>query len=99
MKIYIAGKITGDPNYKEKFNEAEAELKKIIPGSVILNPAILPEGLEEEDYMRITMEMLLAADAAVFLPDSSKSAGAMIEFSMCKKIGKPWSTFSVEKTE
>lgn len=27
-KIYIAGKITGDPKYKEKFTAAEAEYKK-----------------------------------------------------------------------
>lgn len=27
IKIYIAGKITGDPNYKEKFAKMEKEQK------------------------------------------------------------------------
>ena len=27
MKVYIAGRITGDPRYREKFAEAEAALR------------------------------------------------------------------------
>lgn len=43
MKIYIAGKITGDENYREKFAKAQAELEK--DGHIVLNPSVLPEGL------------------------------------------------------
>ena len=78
VKIYIAGKITGDKKYRAKFREAAKALEAL--GHVVLNPAILPAGLEERDYMRITLAMLEAADEAVFLPDYQESAGAMIEW-------------------
>lgn len=44
MKIYIAGPITGIPDYKERFAKAEAELKA--KGHAVMNPAALPEGFE-----------------------------------------------------
>ena len=37
MKVYIAGRITGDPRYREKFAEAEAALREV--GHIPLNPA------------------------------------------------------------
>ncbi len=43
MKVYIAGKISGDPKYREKF-AAEQELLEG-QGHIVLNPAELPEGL------------------------------------------------------
>ena len=55
---------------------------------MVLNPAILPAGLEERDYMQITLAMLNAADLAVFLPDYKESQGAMIEWEWCKRTGK-----------
>lgn len=61
MKVYIAGKITGDPNYKGKF-AAEAE-KIRAAGHIALNPAELPEGMEPGDYMRICFAMIDVADA------------------------------------
>ena len=55
---------------------------------MVLNPAILPAGLAEQDYMQIALAMLNAADLAVFLPDYQESAGAMIEWAWCKRTGK-----------
>ena len=66
VKIYIAGKITGDRKYRAKFREAAKNMEAL--GHVVLNPAILPAGLAEQDYMQITLAMLNAADLAVFLP-------------------------------
>ena len=86
MKIYIAGKITGDRKYKAKFREAAKTLEAL--GHVILNPAILPAGLEQVDYMRICLAMLEAADLAVFLPDYQESAGAMVEWAWRQRTGK-----------
>ena len=43
MKIYIAGAITGDPEYREKFRRAEEAVRA--EGHVAVNPAVLPEGL------------------------------------------------------
>ena len=86
MKIYIAGKITGDRKYRAKFREAAKTLEAL--GHVVLNPAILPAGLAEQDYMQIALAMLNAADLAVFLPDYQESAGAMIEWAWYKRTGK-----------
>ena len=86
MKIYIAGKITGNDGYRVKFQEAAKNLEAL--GHVVLNPAILPAGLAEQDYMQIPLAMLNAADVAVFLPDYQESAGAMIEWARCKRTGK-----------
>ena len=51
MKIYISGKIAGDPNYKGKFARAAAQLERL--GATVINPATAPEGLDKLDYMRI----------------------------------------------
>lgn len=62
MKIYIAGKIAGDRRYRAKFREAAKALEAA--GHVVLNPATLPDGLTDADYMRICMAMVDAADLA-----------------------------------
>ena len=51
MKIYIAGKIAGDRKYRAKFREAARALEGM--GHVVLNPATLPDGLTDADYMQI----------------------------------------------
>lgn len=60
MKIYIAGKIAGDRRYRAKFREAAKALEAA--DHVVLNPATLPDGLTDGDYMRICMAMVDAAD-------------------------------------
>lgn len=86
MKIYIAGRIAGDRKYRAKFREAAKALEGM--GHVVLNPATLPDGLTDADYMQICMAMLNAADLAVFLPDYRESRGAMVEWAYCQRIGK-----------
>ena len=86
-KIYIAGKITGDPNYKEKFASMESELLKI-PGTAVINPATLPTGLEPADYARICFAMIDSSDIAVFAPDYKESSGALLEMQYSKYVGK-----------
>lgn len=91
-KIYIAGKITGDPNYQIKFMKARAGLMK--QGHIVLTPAVLPEGMTPADYMRICFAMIDTADAVAFLPDYAESKGAMVELAYCNYVGKvttmPW---------
>lgn len=86
MKIYIAGKIAGDPNYKEKFTAAENGLKE--RGHVVLNPAMLPKGLKNQDYMSICKSMIDAVDMILLLGDYKKSRGAMLEIRYAKYTGK-----------
>lgn len=85
-KIYIAGKITGDPDYKTKFEEAENFYKK--KGFTVLNPSWMPQGMQKADYMRICFAMIDTADVVALLPDFKQSAGAEVEHAYCRYIDK-----------
>ena len=86
MKIYIAGKITGDPEYRRKFACAARQVESC--GHIALNPAELPEGMEPAAYMRICFAMLDVADELWYLADAAKSAGARLEMQYCRYIKK-----------
>ena len=86
MKIYIAGKITGDPDYKQKFARAQEQLEE--GGHIVLNPALLPQKLRQQDYLRICLAMLESADMVAFLPDFEESQGALIERDWCSYTNK-----------
>ncbi len=49
MKIYIAGRITGNPHYKAQFKATQTMLQEA--GHTVLNPAELPEGMKPADYI------------------------------------------------
>lgn len=97
-KIYIAGKITGDPNYKDKFANMESELLKM-PGTVIINPAKLPQGLTPADYARICFAMIDSSNLVIFMSDYKESQGALLEMQYCRYIGKKWATFEEYKMQ
>lgn len=85
-KIYIAGRITGDEEYRAKFSLYEKALSA--KGAAVLNPANMPEGMSRADYMRICLAMIDIADIAAFLPDWQDSEGAKVERAYCEYIGK-----------
>lgn len=80
--VYIAGKITGDTGYKEKFDAVEKEL--LSRGWRVLNPAKLPE-LPYEQYYPINCAMIDGADAVYFLRDWTESPGAVKEFCYARR--------------
>ena len=86
MKVYIAGKITGDPYYRAMFAQAERALTAA--GHIVLNPAVLPEGMGKADYMRICLAMLDSADAIGLLHGWGSSPGARIEYELARYNGK-----------
>lgn len=77
-KVFISGKITGEPNYREKFNQAEKEMTE--QGHLVMNPAVFPEGFRWEDYMKITLAMLSVCDTIYLLNNWHESKGAQAEF-------------------
>ena len=88
MKIYIAGKITGDPDYKSKFAALQAELEA--KNFIVLNPAVLPKGLSDADYMRICFAMIDCANTVMFLDGYEKSKGCKLEKQYCNYTGKSY---------
>ncbi len=86
MIVYLAGRITGDPAYRAKFADAEMVLREL--GHTVLNPAVLPDGLEYAAYMAIDEQLLRAADAVCLLPDWRQSAGARQERALARRLGK-----------
>lgn len=79
MDIYIAGKITDNPNYKKEFAEAAAALQR--KGHRVFNPATIPErkGWTWDDYMQESDKMQVVCQAVYFLPTWQDSKGAKQE--------------------
>ncbi|MBK5145871.1 DUF4406 domain-containing protein [Budviciaceae bacterium BWR-B9] len=86
MKIYIAGPMSGRPNFnRPAFYDAAKDLTD--QGYIVLNPATLPNGLTEKAYMDIGIAMLLNADTIYLLNGWKASAGALAELALAEKIG------------
>jgi len=98
MKIYIAGKITGNPNYKAEFAAAEKQLLE--KGHSVMNPARLLECKEftHSDYMSVTHSMQSVCDGVLFLPNWKNSKGAIEEFDYAA-TAKQKIFFNVEDVE
>lgn len=85
--IYVAGPISGiKDNNRPLFSMVAAELTK--QGHSVLNPATLPDGLGQGQYMQICLPMVAVADELVMLPWWEQSEWAYIEFLLAKKSGK-----------
>lgn len=85
--VYIAGPITGVPDYRERFARAADLVER--RGYIALNPATLPGGLTNDQYMKICFAMIQSADVVLFLSNWRKSIGASLEQLYCNYIGKP----------
>lgn len=86
MILYLSGPIYGHPDYRERFREAEEQLRE--RGHVVLNPCILPRGMEYWRYMRIDLSMVDVADGIVMLPGWKDSGGARVELRHAMRNGK-----------
>lgn len=85
-KAYIAGKITGDDHYIDKFQRAAIHLRN--QGFLVMSPSCLPFGFDYEDYMKICFSMIDVCDTVFFLPDWTESKGAKREYAHCLEHGK-----------
>lgn len=87
MILYLSGPITGNPLYGYQFSMSQMNVN--VKGHTALNPAHLPKGLKAyDDYMKIGLSMLDAADGIVMLEGWKKSNGARIELRAAIKAGK-----------
>lgn len=85
MKIYIAGPMSGLVEFnRPAFMFTAAKLTG--RGHTALNPAILPDGLSQAEYMDICLAMLRCADAIFMLRGWEKSAGARAENALAEKL-------------
>lgn len=85
--VFISGPITGHPDYKGYFDDAAFLVQRA--GMIPINPAILPEGMDPGDYIRITLAMIDTADMLFMLNGWEKSDGATLENGYAEYQGKP----------
>ncbi|MGV3000765.1 DUF4406 domain-containing protein [Vibrio sp. E150_018] len=86
-KIYIAGPMSGMPEFnKPAFISKASELAQ--EGYIVLNPAVLPDGMSWEEYMYICIPMLSVADEIYMLKGWTESKGATIEHHEALAQGK-----------
>lgn len=83
-RYYIAGPMTGYTNFnREAFNVMCDDLRK--QGHIVLNPAVLPDGLTQAQYMDICLAMLRCVTHVMMLKGWQGSQGAKIEHSLAIK--------------
>lgn len=83
-RYYIAGPMTGYTNFnREAFNTMCDELHE--QGHTVLNPAVLPDGLTQAQYMDICLAMLRCVTHVMMLKGWQGSQGAKIEHSLAIK--------------
>lgn len=86
LKVFLSGPISSRmETYKAEFDDAARIVSEA--GHLPLNPATLPIGMENRDYMRICLAMLDSADLLLQPPGWGKSAGAIAERTVAMKTG------------
>lgn len=89
IRVYISGAITGNPDFKKQFAEAEAKLK--LEGFEVVNPSkmndVMPENATWGEYMDITLSLLKICDVIYMLEGWEKSKGANVEYNYASGVG------------
>ena len=87
-KVYIAGPITNDPDYKIKFDTIAKYLTNA--GYKVFNPTSAPVGLTYKEYVDLGLELLMHCDCMCILPyKENSSSGVMLEKHYAELVGLP----------
>lgn len=86
MKIYIAGPITGHPDYRKRFERAEKKVREA--GHLPMHSAGLPGGFEHWEYLYICDAMIDRCDGLLMLRGWKESKGAVHEYLYALEQGK-----------
>lgn len=84
-RLYLAGPITGVPDYKERFAEAERDFSEHYD---VINPARILEGVDDRDCLPLCLRLIDRADSVVLLPGWRSSMGAVTEALYAIRQGK-----------
>lgn len=72
LKVFLSGPVPSRlDTYQAEFEEAARIVREA--GHLPLNPAALPIGMEQRDYMRITLAMLTAQTLSYSFPAGGKA--------------------------
>lgn len=85
-RIYIAGPMTGLPEFNYPAFHAEAARLRTL-GFHVENPAENPEQPTWEAYMRQALRQMLTCEAVAFLPGWAESRGALLERQVAQQVG------------
>lgn len=87
MRLYISGKMTGEPNNNfPAFNKAASQLRDL--GYEVFNPAENGEG-EWHELLKKDIPEVCKSDALVLLPGWINSPGAQFEFDVARRLKIP----------
>lgn len=85
-RVYISGAMRSRmDSYRAIFADAQHELEK---DYIVINPALMPTGLDPDKYMPICLAMVDAADTIYMLKGWEDSKGALIEKAYAEYQGK-----------
>lgn len=87
-KVYIAGPITNDPNYKIKFDTIASLLTEL--GFKVFNPTSAPLGLTYKEYIDYGLDLLRQCDLMIVLPwQEIQSSGVALELHYANAVNIP----------
>lgn len=88
MRIYVAGPMTGIPDFNyPAFRKAALELSAL--GHEVENPADNDDGAQESwaDYMRLAIPQMLSCEGVALLDGWLGSKGAALEVHIAEALG------------
>ena len=85
-RMYIAGSITNDENFKYKFDTVARYMSDL--GYIVFNPALSPDGLTYREYINLGMNMLMQCDCICII-DGENSYGTAFEKHYAELVGMP----------